>query len=236
MKCREFDAIVMDLARGCELEESARQIANAHALNCSRCAARLAREREVVKALDALAESTRDRGAPERVEAALARAFAERKEHRPARRIAPPRLAFAAAGALLAIVAGSAWLRPGRVSPAPAGRIEAPIASSARPFRRRRVRLSARPVVRKPASRKAAARRQAQQHEVTTQFYPLEYPDREGAFDRGPVVRVRVPRTMLAPFGLPVDPDRASELVQADVVLDDTGMARAIRFVALARN
>jgi hypothetical protein len=80
------------------------------------------------------------------------------------------------------------------------------------------------------------AGRPAAQHEVVTQFYPLEYADREGDFDRDPVVRVRVPRAMLAPFGLPVDPDRASEPVQADVVLDDTGMARAIRFVALARN
>lgn len=237
MKCRDFDAIVRDLARGCELEETARQIADAHALNCSRCAARLARERGVVKALDALADSTRDRGAPERVEAALVRAFAERREDRPARRIAPLRLAFAAAGALLAIVAVSAWLRPGRVSPTPARRVEAPVASSApQPVQALPPQIVARPVVRKPEPRKMAVRRQAREREVTTQFYPLEYPDREGAFDSGPVVRVRVPRTMLAPFGLPIDPDRASEPVQADVVLDDTGMARAIRFVVLVRN
>jgi hypothetical protein len=238
MKCREFDAILMDLARGCELAEGARQIADGHALNCSRCAARLAREREVRKALDALAESTRDCGAPERVEATLVRAFAQRREHSPARRIAAPLwLALAAAGALLAIVAGSAWLRPGRVTSSPAPRVEAPVESSApAPAHALPRQAVARPVVRKPAPRKAAARRQAREREVMTQFYPLQYPDREGAFERGPVVRLQVPRSMLAPFGLPIDPDRASEPVQADVVLDDTGMARAIRFVALVRN
>jgi len=96
--------------------------------------------------------------------------------------------------------------------------------------------LVARHVVRKPAPAKVTAKRHSEEREVVTQFYPLEYADREGEFDRGPVVRVRVPLTMLAPFGLPFDPDRASEPVLADVVLDDTGMARAIRFVALARN
>lgn len=237
MKCRKFDAIVVDLARGCELEEATRRIADGHALNCSQCAARLAREREVVQALDALAESTRDRGTPDHVEAALVRAFAERRVQFPARRMSPWWLAFAATGALLAIVAASAWLRPGRVVPTPARRVEAPVASAApEPVRALPHRAVARHVVRKPSPGKAAARPQPLEQEVATPFYPLQHPDREGEFGRGPIVRVQVPRTMLASFGLPIDPDRAPEPIQADVVLDDTGMACAIRFIARVRN
>ena len=241
MKCREFEAIVMDLARGGRLEPATRRIADGHAVECSQCAARLAREREVMQALDALAESTRECRAPDRIEASLLRAFADRRKQPPARRVAPAWLALAAAGVLLAIVAASSWLRPARVSPTPAMRVHAPVAASApppvpaSPHQAVARRVAARHVVRKPAQ-KVAAGRQAAEREVVTQFYPLEYAAHEGDFDRDPVVRVRVPRTMLAPFGLPVDPDRASEPVQADVVLDDTGMARAIRFVALARN
>jgi hypothetical protein len=66
---------------------------------------------------------------------------------------------------------------------------------------------------------------------MTTRFYPLRWADAAGEEVQGPVVRVAMPRAVLASFGLPMDQERAREPVQADVVLDDTGMARAIRFV-----
>ena len=50
-------------------------------------------------------------------------------------------------------------------------------------------------------------------------------------FGSGRVVRVRVPRTAMLQFGLPINENRASELVKADVVLGEDGLARAIRFV-----
>jgi hypothetical protein len=64
-----------------------------------------------------------------------------------------------------------------------------------------------------------------------TQFYPLEYVDSAVEQESGPIIRVQVPRSMLVSFGLPIDQDRVFEPVEADVVLDDTGTARAIRFV-----
>jgi transcriptional regulator NrdR family protein len=74
MKCREFEAIVVDLARGRGIDDASVR----HAESCRKCAARLAAEREVTNALSALAQSARDCGAPERVERALVAAFANR--------------------------------------------------------------------------------------------------------------------------------------------------------------
>ena len=45
------------------------------------------------------------------------------------------------------------------------------------------------------------------------------------------MVRVRLPRSALAAFGLPMNEQRAEETIQADVVLGEDGLARAVRFV-----
>ncbi|MEK7406540.1 MAG: hypothetical protein AAB225_15665 [Acidobacteriota bacterium] len=49
--------------------------------------------------------------------------------------------------------------------------------------------------------------------------------------ESGQTVRVRLPRTALLSFGLPMNEERAFEPIQADVVLGQDGVARAIRFV-----
>jgi hypothetical protein len=45
------------------------------------------------------------------------------------------------------------------------------------------------------------------------------------------VVRLEVPRSAMTAVGYPVSPDRASELVEADVMVGFDGLARAVRFV-----
>lgn len=67
--------------------------------------------------------------------------------------------------------------------------------------------------------------------EVTTPYYPIEYDTDLDALEGAPVVRVELPRTVLVSFGLPMNPERVAEPVQADLVLDRDGIARAIRFV-----
>jgi hypothetical protein len=47
-----------------------------------------------------------------------------------------------------------------------------------------------------------------------------------------PIVRVDMPRSVLASFGLPVDVNRIHEPVKADLAIGDDGMTRAIRFVS----
>jgi hypothetical protein len=67
--------------------------------------------------------------------------------------------------------------------------------------------------------------------EITTEFIPLVrdafFAQSEGAH----LVRVELPRSALASFGIPVNADRAGDRVKADVLLGEDGTARAIRFV-----
>jgi hypothetical protein len=42
---------------------------------------------------------------------------------------------------------------------------------------------------------------------------------------------VGLPRSALRVFGLPMDEERAAEQIQADVMLSNDGLVRAIRFV-----
>ncbi len=65
--------------------------------------------------------------------------------------------------------------------------------------------------------------------ETYTEFFALE----EGpiSIDRGSVVRVRVPRSAMFRVGLPVNMNRMNDAIQADLVLSEDGIARAVRFV-----
>jgi hypothetical protein len=50
--------------------------------------------------------------------------------------------------------------------------------------------------------------------------------------ERGSVHRVRLPRSSLTTFGIPVRPDRWNESVPADIVIGEDGTVRAVRFVS----
>lgn len=67
--------------------------------------------------------------------------------------------------------------------------------------------------------------------EVATDFLPLTFVDDSRAQESGHVVRVKVLRSALIAFGVPMNMERAGELITADVVVGDDGLARAIRFV-----
>jgi hypothetical protein len=67
--------------------------------------------------------------------------------------------------------------------------------------------------------------------EITTEFLPITYGSNLSQLDDGQIVRVELPRSALQSFGLPVNAERASERVKADVLLGHDGVARAIRFV-----
>ena len=50
--------------------------------------------------------------------------------------------------------------------------------------------------------------------------------------ERGTIVRVRLPKSTLSGFGVPVNPDRWNESIPADVLLAEDGSMRAVRFVS----
>ena len=67
--------------------------------------------------------------------------------------------------------------------------------------------------------------------EIATDFIPLRYMNAASLQDGGQIVRVELPRSALANFGLPVNMDRYNEQVKADVIFGVDGLAHAIRFV-----
>jgi hypothetical protein len=67
--------------------------------------------------------------------------------------------------------------------------------------------------------------------EIATQFIPLGYGSPMNLQDGAQVVRVELPRSAMVSLGLPVNMDRYSERVKADVLVGVDGLARAIRFV-----
>jgi hypothetical protein len=85
-----------------------------------------------------------------------------------------------------------------------------------------------------PAARPVVARRKAPPKEIVTDFFPLmEDPP---PFERGELLRVSLPASAMRSVGLTVSEDRLDDAVQADVLVGQEGLARAIRFVNASVN
>lgn len=67
--------------------------------------------------------------------------------------------------------------------------------------------------------------------EITTDYFPVGFapPLRPNEFTQ--IIRFSLPQRELTRFGLPVAAESDDLLVQADIVLGEDGIARAIRFV-----
>lgn len=98
-----------------------------------------------------------------------------------------------------------------------------------------RITATQRAPSRRPKARPPAARAQDQratiEAEALTDFYAIPYVEPAFPGETMRIVRTRVPRSSLAAFGFPVDGERAFDPIQADVLVGEDNVARAIRFV-----
>jgi hypothetical protein len=62
-------------------------------------------------------------------------------------------------------------------------------------------------------------------------FIPLPYGEEFNPLEGGQVVRVKLPRSMLASFGIAVNMEPGDEPVRADLVLGNDGVPRSIRLI-----
>lgn len=180
-----------------------------HTAECEACARRLAGLRLLARGLDAALDQWRETEAPARVEAGLLAAFRSRQK-RQARvhRIWLPVLTWAAAAAVLIALAALAFRGRPPVAPpraAPAG-----------------LQWAVAPVPQGWTADDAIA---------SGDFIPLPNVEQTGENEDVNVVRVEVPRTAMLAVGLPVNLERASEMIEADVMVGPDGLARAVRFV-----
>jgi hypothetical protein len=81
------------------------------------------------------------------------------------------------------------------------------------------------------ANTAASPQLNSDEQEFGTDFIPVSYSSAITPVESGRVVRVELPRTALASFGLPMNMAQGSDRIKADVLIDDYGTARAIRFV-----
>ena len=224
MTCAEFDNIVHDAARPDALDKPVAVMAKFHAQTCERCAARLAQAQVLANALQAVAQDSADLGAPAHLEPALVSAFREhrrsleRKQHRQRR----TRLrwlewsALAAAAAVLLAIGAWNFSRP-RVMGTdtnPSVVVKSPVNSSA-----------------SGASQQAGSVETVAAEDSNSDFVPLPYGETLSADDSGLVVRVSLTRSALGSLGYPVDEVHGGDLVQADLLVGEDGLPRAVRLV-----
>ena len=232
MNCLDFEKVVVAMARGKMADAAGAE----HAKVCARCARRLANERMLSGVLAAAVGADAARTAPAAVEQALVAAFrksqAASRPHRRAWWAAAAVAAIAAATILAAVILRTPAEQPRRAEvkqplsyPAPAPVLAAaPAVHELHKPRLRTVRASRR----RPVTPSKAPVIEANRDQMTD-FIPVFY-DPE-PIERGQIVRVRLPRSALMVFGLPLNEERAEETIRADVVLGEDGMARAVRFV-----
>ncbi len=210
MNCQEFWNTKPELA--CDAEE--RHFEHLH--ECSACAARLNRQRALASGLRLVAEELRRVEAPARVETRLTAAFlgqAGLAVRRPAsRRWWVPVVTWASAAAAVAALA-LFLARDRRPAPEPAHRTA-----------RGSVQLAA---VEPPADVEVPGEWSG----ADTDFIPLPNAARIEPNEDLNLVRLEVPRSAMIALGFAVSEDRASESVEADVVLGADGLARAVRFL-----
>jgi hypothetical protein len=251
MNCQRFEEVASDIARAQILDASVRSDALAHCHGCEPCAVRLEDELAITDRLRDFAASLDSIGAPPRIEAQVLAAFEQRtlKEPRPAM-VSRRRYWISAIAALLLIVFAISIIRSRQVVPTtektgagllaeaglPANPIAAPRASiagqadrdqaSIPPKRTSTIRHNRRSA--KPTTNQS---KPTGNNEIATDFLPVTYGGVANLADGGRMVRVELPRSAMASFGLPVNMDRANEKVKADVLLGVDGLAHAIRFV-----
>jgi hypothetical protein len=207
MNCQEFWNTMPELAH--EAEDGHFE----HVPECAACAALLNRQRTLASGLRRLAADWQSVEAPARVESRLTAAFlgqAGLTVLRPATRWWVPVATWAAAAA--AVVALATFLARDR-HVVPAHRTTS-----------NRVELAA---VEPPADLEMLGDFSGADND----FIPVPNAARIEPNEDLNLVRVEVPRSAMIALGYAVSEDRASEPVEAEVVLGADGLARAVRFL-----
>jgi hypothetical protein len=177
-------------------------------------------EDRILKALSALKEADDGLEASPAVEAQLMDAFRKQRSQR-----FPNRASAGVAMLALAAMAVTVAVRPRRLVSHPPEPASAFVTPDVRP------QAEVTPAT--PVPHKVKRRKPAPIREIATQFYPLL--DVQPPFERGELVRVVVPAATMRTVGVAVSEDHLSDLVQADVLVGQEGLARAIRFVGFEK-
>jgi hypothetical protein len=260
MSCREYEAEIVDLARGSGVSVEAESRLRAHLAVCAGCAARFTREQRLTSALGEVADSAPQPASSDAIEAQLLRAFAS-QHATGSREAASPRtpagamvawgwLAVAAVLVLAVVVwrGTASWRLPDAAGPAraavatePAETVAAAPAAAAPAPQRDEETI---PAPGRNASRPAAPVRARPEQGLVQPAEPaaddgvlrfVSLPTAIGLpeLESGRIVRVELATAMLPAYGFDVVPGSESGVVEADVLVGQDDQPRAIRFVDL---
>ncbi|MBP1595530.1 MAG: hypothetical protein H6Q05_907 [Acidobacteria bacterium] len=220
MNCQDFEDLILDLARKGTGSEAWRASAMEHAGSCPLCRRRLDDQLALTEALRLAAEDNAE--SPSRLETAVLSAFRERQgkllqqQQAGSRRRFSWAPAWGIAAALTVAVLGFALFRtltPARLTGSLSAGKEA--GDALQPG----TGGSAGPRVERPSV------------EVSTDFIQLTSGAGIASMESGQLVRVLLPRSAVAAYGLPFNRELADRPVAAQVLVGQDGMARAIRFL-----
>jgi len=258
MNCQKFETVVSELARNQMMEADIRAEALAHTFKCSDCSDRMRDQKLLSSGLSALAADMNHMQAPPQLELKLREAFRQVNQVTPftVKKQGHTRYWLSAIAAMLLLVIGLAAVKikvnsiqkqvaeiPRQAMPVSTFGSEAvtPIVNDAaaqnsthsiEPRRRRHdASFYAANTRKRPIRNDEAVAANHAAREVATDFMPLGYMNAASFQDGGQVVRVELPRSVLATFGIPVNMERYNEKVKADVLFGADGLAHAIRFV-----
>lgn len=253
MNCQDFELNVIQLARDQLLDAGNREQCLAHTRGCLRCRKRLEEEHALIAEAHAVMAVLGTAEAPAHVEAALLVTFRAQARQRNALAVRSlsgqkriRQWTFGAAqlvAAVAVIVVGLMWLRSG---PAPSPELstvskhaqEMPVSKGGANVARQELllvpaeaqQLKTRHRGRQPVRQKQEA------DDAATQFYSLVEAGELAPLESGRVVRVEVVASALIPFGGPLTPETLTQPMQADLLLGQDGLARAIRFLPASHN
>ena len=247
MNCHVHIEALVDIARGSGSDSEAERAALTHMAACRACAERLEREQELTIGLRELAAAT---PAPDgqAMELRLLNAFAERAETAQRQgqvsRVRRRQTLWwpLASAAVLVLSASVTWyvLRTHQNAPPPSAveqaadlPAQAPLAAHVvQPIPPATVSTVAAPPRRRPRHPDAPV----EEARLFSDFIALPEASALPDFESGRIVRIEIPVTMLPAYGLHMVPQAAPADVEADLLVGQDGLPRAIRLASSISN
>lgn len=218
MNCAQFQEVVDELVRGAMPIDGVGRVARAHADACADCDKLLASAQQLNSSLLALAAADRDAEMPESAKPELMAAF--HKQHAPRRPM--PSLQtrwFAAIGLAAALLMGLVLYHFGGFTA-----VHNIWAHKTAPAAEQSTPQNASVVAAQDADSQTEA-------ENVTAFVDLPFADPWTSDDDEAVLRVDVPQSTLAAYGLPVSEPNRDDQVTAEFIVGEDGVPRAVRLV-----
>src|SRR5579862_5950176 len=220
MDCTQFKEIYHELDRPGTSGYRFRERALSHAEACPRCGALLTEGEALDFALRNLAERSARWEASPRIEANLLREFQQARLAGSRQRV---RKQFAILGAAAAVLlALGIGVHQRITSGARSTSLDAANRTGSR----------AAGAAGESTTAADASADQADENEYAEEFVPVPYADDPAALEGGAIVRVTLPRSALASFGLPITESEGTDRVSADLIVSQDGTPQAIRLVS----